>query len=96
VVEYIPPVLMLQPGMTPAGTFRASFSRLASASSEGNGHRMDVDGDADPTYNPHQEIASHLSPRIIEGNEELTRQAVQEFIVVSLVLMWAASAIRWS
>lgn len=85
-IEYIPPVLMLQPGMTPAGTFRASFSRLASPSSE-DAHRMDVDEDEDATYNPHQEIASHLSPRIIEGNDELTRQAVQEFVVVGIVLI---------
>lgn len=76
-IEYIPPTLVLQAGLLPTGTFQVSFSRI---SPDGSKSVRAVTGA--PLPNPHQEIASYLSPRLIEGNSEQTRQAVQEFVLV--------------
>lgn len=76
-IEYIPPTLVLQSGHVPTGTFQVSFCRLP----PGGSKSVHAAG-GDPLPNPHQEIASHLSPRLIEGNSEQTRQAMQEFVLV--------------
>lgn len=80
-IEYNPPSLVLQPGATPC-TFQVSFSCLSPAIlSRAHGLRGDAVRPI-PAENPHQQLVSHLAPRIIEGDQELTRSAVQEFIVL--------------
>ncbi|KAF8305241.1 MED14-domain-containing protein [Clavulina sp. PMI_390] len=77
-IEYIPSTLLLQPGLLPTGSFQTSFSRLpASASKRRHGGLTE-----DRIFNPHQEIASFLSPRLIEGNAEQTQQTVREFVLL--------------
>lgn len=72
-IEYVPPSPVLQAGLLPTGTFEVSFlpdnSKLVRTKA----------GLSLP--NLPQEIAPFLSPRLIEGNSEQTRQAMQEFVV---------------
>jgi mediator of RNA polymerase II transcription subunit 14 len=75
-IEYIPPTLVLRSGHVPTGTFQVSFSQLPPDASKS----ARVTSGCLP--NPHQEIASYLSPRLVEGNSEQTRQAMQEFVLV--------------
>ena len=82
-IEYIPSVLMLQPGLPATGTFQASFTRLLTTPPTEKKSILPTSSDDPSTYNPHQEIASFLAPRLIEGDNKQTRQALQEFVVVS-------------
>lgn len=86
-VEYVPSGLLLQPHFAPTGTFKTSFTRLSRTSSN---PRQRVLDDAE-SFNPHQEIAHFLSPRLIEGNTEQTRQAVHEFVLVCYALIMSSS-----
>ncbi|KAF8343097.1 mediator complex subunit MED14-domain-containing protein [Cantharellus anzutake] len=79
-IEYNPPSLLPEPGAAPC-TFKVSFSRLSPLPSRSHGSRGDAVRLA-PTDNPHQQLEPYLAPRIIEGDQELTRSAVQEFVIL--------------
>jgi hypothetical protein len=68
---------MSLPLVNPRGVFRTSFSRLPPSSDS-----MQTDTDPTAVFNPHQELAPYFAPRIIEGNGELTRRAMLEFVQV--------------
>lgn len=43
---------------------------------------MDVDGDDTVEDNPHQDVADCLASRIADGDGEVSRQSVEEFVHV--------------